>query len=57
MQLKIFQVQTSYQMVELQIVIHSNKNHVHNIQQIKVYYANQTIKYNLILDSKGQESS
>ena len=56
MQLKIFQVQTSYQMIEIQMVFHSNKNHAHNIQQIKVYYAHQAIKYNLIQDSKGQGS-
>ena len=55
-QLKFFQVQTSYQLIETQIVFHSNKNHAHNIQQIKVYYAHQAIKNNLIQDSKGQGS-
>ena len=38
-QLKFFQVQTSYQFIEKQIVFHSNKHHAHKIQQIKVNYA------------------
>ena len=54
MQLKFFQTQTSYQLIEIQIVFHSNKNHARNIQQIKVYYAHQAKKYNLIQDSNIQ---
>ena len=54
--LKLFQVQTSYQLIKIQIFFHSNKNHAHNIQQTKAYYAHQAIKYNLIQDSKGQGS-
>ena len=56
MQLKFFQVQNSYQLVEIQIIFLSNKNLAHNIQQIKVYYAHQAVKYNLIQDPKGQGS-
>ena len=52
-QLKFCQVQTSYQLIEIQMVFYSNKNHTHNIQQIKVYYAYQEKIYNLIQDSKG----
>ena len=56
MQLKLFQVYTTYQLIEKQMIFCSNKNHAHNIQQMKVYYAQQTIKYNLMQDSKGQGS-
>ena len=56
MQLKFFQTQASYQLKEIQIVSYSNKNHARNIQQIKVYYAHQAKKYNLIQDPKVQGS-
>ena len=36
------------------MIFHSNKNYAVNIQQIKVYYAHQAIKYNFLHDSKGQ---
>ena len=41
MLLKLFQFQTSYQLIEIQMVFHCNKNDTHNIklQLIKVYYA------------------
>ena len=48
MQLENFQVETSYQNIEIEMVFHSNKNQAHNIQQIKVNYTHQAIKYNLI---------
>ena len=56
MQLKIFQLQTDYQLIKTQMVFHSNKNDTHsnNIQQIRIYYAHQAIKHNLIQESKGQ---
>ena len=56
MQLILFQVQTSYQLIETQMVFHSKKNDAHNIHQSKNYYAHQAIKYNLIQDSKEQGS-
>ena len=53
-QLKLFQLQTSYQLIEIKMIVHSNKNDTHNIQEIKIYYAHQAIKHNLIQQSKGQ---
>ena len=52
MQLKFFQAQTRYQLIETQIVFHSNKNHSHNIQQNKVYYADQVKKYRIRKDKE-----
>ena len=56
MQLKFFQLQTSYQLIEMQMVVHSHKNDTHNIQQINTYYAYHVIKHNLIQESKGEGS-
>ena len=56
MQLIFIQVQTSYEVIEVQIVFHSNKNHAHSIQQNKVYYVHQAIKHNMIDQSKGKGS-
>ena len=39
--LKLFQVQTSYRMIEVQMGFHSNNTYAHNIQQIEVYCAHQ----------------
>ena len=57
MQPNIFQIQTNYQTIEKQMFFfHSNKNDTHNRQQIKIYYAYQTIKQNFIYETKGQGS-
>ena len=53
-QLKFFKLQTCYQLIEIQMVFHSNKNDTHNIQQIKTYNAHQTTEQNMIQDLKGQ---
>ena len=55
-QLKTCHVLTSYQMIEIQMFVYTNKRYADNIQQIKVYFAYQAIKYSLIQDSKGQGS-
>ena len=51
MQLKFFQVKTSYQLIEMQTVFYSNKNGAHNTQQIKVYYAQCTPGNKIQLDT------
>ena len=38
MQLKFFQVQTSYQVIKIQMAFHSNTKDTQNIHQIKIYY-------------------
>ena len=43
-QLKFCQVKTSYQLIEIQMVFSLQKNHAHNIKQIKIYYAYQAKK-------------
>ena len=54
MQLKLFKLQTSYQLIEKQKVFQSSQNLTRSIQQIKVYYENQPIKLSFIQESKGQ---
>ena len=44
---KFCQAQTSYQLIEIQMVFHSDKNHAHNIKQIQFYYTYQAKKIQL----------
>ena len=41
MQLIHFQVQTSHQLIKIQVIFHSNINHTQNKRQNKIYYAHQ----------------
>ena len=49
---KSFDFELAINSLKYKCFFHSNKNDTYYIQQIKIYYAHQTIKHNLMQESK-----